>query len=75
MEDFFKLCKLSLKVFFITGTDYCIEAAGKAFIFAISRPARLSTYNMDVKISEDLYNLGRRDYAASAAALRAFLGV
>ena len=54
---------------------YSYEAAGKAFIFAISRPARLSTYNMDVKISEDLYNLGRRDYAASAAALRAFLGV
>lgn len=53
---------------------YSYEAAGKAFIFAISRPARLSTYNMDVKISEDLYNLGRRDYAANAAKLRAFLG-
>lgn len=52
---------------------FSYEAAGKAFIFAISRPARLSTYNMDAKVSEDLYDLGRRDYATECARLRAFL--
>ena len=54
---------------------FSYEMAGKAFVFAISRPAKLSTYNMDTKVSEDLYDLGRRDYAASAARLRAFLGM
>jgi len=50
------------------------EAQGKAFIFAVSRPVRTSTYKMDREINQAMYDLGRRDYTKQAGELKKFLG-
>jgi len=49
------------------------EAGGKAFVYCVPEGIKLSTYNRDENVSLELYNAGRRDYADSCAALRAFL--
>lgn len=45
-------------------TMFAMEQQGKAFLFAPSAPPEMSTYTMDTKIEEELYQLGLRDYAA-----------
>lgn len=43
---------------------HALEQEGKAFIFAPSNPPKMSTYTMDRKVEQQLYDLGIADFQA-----------
>lgn len=49
------------------------EAAGEALVFAPSKELKMSTYARNVKLEEELYDLGISDFDARLEELHAFL--
>lgn len=52
---------------------FALERAGKAFVFAPSRPIHVGTYSMNEQSERDLYALGMEDFNKQKDALAAFM--
>ncbi len=52
---------------------FALEREGRAFVMAPSEPLHVSTYSMNEKAEQALYDLGLRDYAAQKEKLLSFL--
>lgn len=53
---------------------YELERRGRAFLFAPSKPMKMSTYAMDAEANRQLYELGLQDVATAKDELMEFLG-
>ncbi len=54
---------------------FSLEKKGKVYLFAPSDPPKMSTFSMDLKTEEALYELGLKDYENQKEALQDFMGL